>query len=92
MGCSGSGKSTFAKRLEEELGYPAIELDGFFHLPGWQQKPSDLFAREVNENLDRSEKSAGGWIVDGNYLSKLGDLITSRADIVIWFNLPNSEC
>jgi adenylate kinase family enzyme len=91
LGCSGSGKSTFAKHLEEELGYPTIELDGFFHLPGWQQKPSDIFKEEVSEALDRSEKSAGGWIVDGNYISKLDDLVTSRADVVIWFNLPKSK-
>jgi adenylate kinase family enzyme len=91
MGCSGSGKSTFAKELEEELGYPMIELDSFFHLPNWQEKPYELFKSEVSQLLDRSEKLAGGWIVDGNYLSKLGDLITSRADVVIWFNLPKAE-
>jgi adenylate kinase family enzyme len=91
MGCSGSGKSTFAKQLEEELGYPAIELDSFFHLPGWQQKPSERFKEEVSEVLDQSDKLAGGWIVDGNYLSKLDDLVTSRADVVIWFNLPKAK-
>jgi adenylate kinase family enzyme len=91
MGCSGSGKSTFAERLEVELGYPAIELDGFFHLPDWQQKPANEFKEEVSEILTRAEQLADGWIVDGNYLSKLGDLITARADVVIWFNLPRGE-
>ena len=91
MGCSGSGKSTFAKRLEEELGYPVIELDSFFHLPNWQEKPYELFKSEVSESLERSLKLADGWIVDGNYLSKLGDLIISRADVVIWFNLPRAK-
>lgn len=91
MGCSGSGKSTFAKRLEEGLGYPVIELDNFFHLPNWQQKPYELFKSEVSDSLERSLKQADGWIVDGNYLSKLGDLIISRADVVIWFNLPKAK-
>ena len=91
MGCSGSGKSTFAKRLEEELGYPVIELDNFFHLPNWQQKPYELFKSEVSDSLERSLKLADGWIVDGNYLSKLGDLIISRADVVIWFNFPKAK-
>ena len=90
MGCSGSGKSTFAKQLESELGYPRVELDALFHMPDWQQKESDLFKREVNALLDGAMKLADGWIVDGNYLSKLGDLITSQADVVIWFNLPKN--
>ncbi len=90
MGCSGSGKSTFAARLEDELGYPDIELDSLFHLPGWKQKPAEQFKGEVSELLSKYEKSADGWIVDGNYLSKLDELVVSRADVVIWFNLPKA--
>jgi adenylate kinase family enzyme len=91
MGCSGSGKSTFARRLEDELGYPRLELDNVFHLPDWNQKPAEQFKSEVSEFLQSSERLADGWIVDGNYLSKLGELVTSRADVVIWFNLPKAE-
>ena len=91
MGCSGSGKSTFARRLEDELGYPRIELDGFFHMPGWQEKPVDQFKNEVSDFLLNSERLAGGWIVDGNYLGKLDDLVISKVDVVIWFNLPKGE-
>lgn len=91
MGCSGSGKSTFARRLEDELGYPRIELDGFFHMPGWQEKPVDQFKSEVSDFLLNSERLAGGWIVDGNYLGKLDDLVISKVDVVIWFNLPKGE-
>ena len=90
MGCSGSGKTTLARRLEDELGYPVIELDSFFHLPNWQEKPREIFKSEVSESLDHWEKIADGWIVDGNYLSKLDDLVISNADVVIWFNLPKS--
>ena len=90
VGTSGSGKSTFAKELEDELGYPRLELDSYFHLPGWEQKPDVQFKSEVQDFLGKSERDAGGWIVDGNYLSKLEDLVISRADVVIWFNLPKS--
>lgn len=90
MGCSGSGKSTFARRLENELGYPSIELDSLFHLPGWTQKPTEQFKSEVSVFLSSSERLAGGWIVDGNYLSKLDDVVLAKADIVIWFNLPKN--
>lgn len=88
MGCSGSGKSTFAQQLEDELGYPRIELDGLFHLPGWTQKPAEQFKSEVSDFLHNSERVADGWIVDGNYLTKLDDAVLAKADIVIWFNLP----
>ena len=90
MGCSGSGKSTFAKRLEADLGYPAIELDSYFHQPGWQQMPDSQFKETVVELLANAEEGNGGWIVDGNYLSKLDSLVLSQADVVIWFNLPKS--
>lgn len=91
MGCSGSGKSTFARRLEDELGYPRVELDSYFHLPGWKAKPAEQFKSEVSEFLRNSERLADGWIVDGNYLSKLDDLVTSKAEVVIWFNLPKAK-
>jgi hypothetical protein len=29
-----------------------------------------------------------GWVVDGNYDSKLGDLVLGRADTVVWLDLP----
>ena len=90
MGCSGSGKSTFAKRLEADLGYPAIELDSYFHQPGWQQMPDSQFKEKVVELLANAEEGNGGWIVDGNYLSKLDSLVISKADVVLWFNLPKS--
>jgi adenylate kinase family enzyme len=88
MGCSGSGKSTFARRLEKELGYAAIELDSYFHLPNWQQATKDEFKRNVSRALSEAVKRSGGWIVDGNYLSKLDELVTAQSDVVIWFNLP----
>lgn len=91
MGCSGSGKSTLAARLELELGYPWIELDGYFHQANWQPKDGAIFKAEIETILNQSEKSASGWIVDGNYGSKLDSLVSARADVVIWFNLPKSK-
>ena len=91
MGCSGSGKSTLAARLESQLGYPWIELDSYFHQANWQPKDSQLFKGEIEHILKESEKSAGGWIVDGNYGSKLETLVSARADVVIWFNFSKSK-
>jgi hypothetical protein len=29
-----------------------------------------------------------GWVVDGNYRTKLGSLVLGQADLIIWLDLP----
>jgi hypothetical protein len=29
-----------------------------------------------------------GWVIDGGYWRKIGDLVLSRADVVVWIDLP----
>ena len=29
-----------------------------------------------------------GWVIDGSYRSKLGDLVLERADTLVWLDLP----
>lgn len=84
-GISGSGKSTFAAALAARLGVPYIELDALNHGPGWTEAtPAELHAR-----VDAALAAApDGWVADGNYESKLGDLVVSRADTVVWLDLP----
>ena len=60
MGCSGSGKSTLSRRLESELGYPAIELDGYFHQRNWQPLDGDIFKEKIRAVMVEAERSAGG--------------------------------
>lgn len=87
-GCSGSGKSTLALRLGEQLSLPVIELDALFHQPGWTPTPAPEFRSRVLDALAAAEQAAGGWIVDGNYGSKLQDLVDERAQLALWFDLP----
>lgn len=87
-GCSGSGKSTLARRLGERTGLRVIELDALFHQPGWTPTPAPEFRARVLAALEAAEHESGGWIVDGNYGSKLDDLVSSRAELAIWFDLP----
>lgn len=82
VGCSGSGKSAIAAALAGRLGVPHIELDGIYHQPGWEPLPDNEF-RVTVDALTRS----GGWVVDGNY-SAVRDLVWSRADTVVWLDLP----
>jgi len=45
-------------------------------------KPTDQFRADVAEALDRPR-----WVVDGNY-SKVREVVWSRAEAVIWLDLP----
>ena len=83
VGASGSGKTTVATRLAETLDLPRVELDALHNQPGWTEMP----AEELREQV--AELTAGSrWVVDGNYSSKLGDLVWRRADTVVWLDLP----
>jgi adenylate kinase family enzyme len=84
VGNSGSGKTTFARDLAARVGVPAIELDAVNHQPGWVELSIEGFRAEV----DRLLPADGGWVVDGNYRSRVGELVRSRADTVVWLDYP----
>jgi len=83
IGTSGSGKTTVARELARRHGVPYVELDALNHGPGWTETPDAEFQRRVAAATDGS-----GWVVDGNYERKLGDLVLERADTVVWLDLP----
>jgi adenylate kinase family enzyme len=85
VGCSGSGKTTFAAALAAALGVPHLELDSVFHQPGWQPLPREEFRAVVGEFI-----VGDGWVVDGNYGS-VREMIWQRADTVIWLDLPRGR-
>ena len=81
VGCSGSGKSTLAGRLAARLGVPHIELDGLNHQPGWQEATVEELRAVLAPRLEDD-----GWVVDGNYRSRIGDLVRAGADTVVWLD------
>jgi adenylate kinase family enzyme len=82
VGCSGSGKTTLAAALARQLRAPHVELDAMYHQPGWTELPDEEFKSRVDlaTTPDR-------WVVDGNY-SSVHDVIWTKADTIVWFDLP----
>jgi adenylate kinase family enzyme len=85
VGISGSGKTTFARELATCLGVPHVELDALHHGPDW----AEATAEELRARVEAALAAApAGWVVDGNYRQKLGDLVLERADTVVWLEPP----
>nr|WP_249792501.1 DNA topology modulation protein [Bradyrhizobium sp. BRP22] len=88
MGSSGSGKSTFARRLSAATGIPFVSLDAIYWKPGWVASDTGEFHERVTEAALRPQ-----WIMDGNYISTgAGELRRQICDRVIWFDLPRRTC
>jgi adenylate kinase family enzyme len=78
IGCSGTGKSTFARALGVRTGLPVVHLDRLFWQPNWVQTPRDLYIARLKEVVARPQ-----WIMDGVNASTL-DLRVPRADAIVW--------
>jgi adenylate kinase family enzyme len=82
-GVTGSGKTTFAKRLGILLGLPVMELDAIRHRNGWNATDWPEFREILTNKLDESKE---GWIVEGSY-HQIMDVYLSRAEALVWINL-----
>ena len=62
LGCPGSGKSTFSKRLHALTQMPLYHLDQIWWKPDRTNISRDEFDERLKEILDQDE-----WIIDGSY-------------------------
>ena len=88
-GNSGSGKTSTSRRLAELLGVPFIELDALHHGPNWAEPTPEDFRARVEAAI---AQAPDGWVIDGSYASKIGDLVLERADTLVWLDLPLHVC
>ncbi len=86
IGCPGSGKSTFARKLRDIVGYPLYYLDMIYHKPDRTTHTREEFDASLAEML-----SGETWIIDGNY-SRTVEARLECADAVIFFDLPTEVC
>ncbi|MEV0457582.1 AAA family ATPase [Catellatospora methionotrophica] len=82
-GPSGAGKTTLSTAIAKALGLPRVELDALHHGPGWVPRVS--FAEEVAAFVAQPR-----WVTEWQYTDKLGQLLSGRADTVIWLDHPRA--
>lgn len=88
VGNSGSGKTHLARRVAARLALPHVELDAINHRPGWTEAPVVEFRSEVRQILDRHVAAHAGWVVDGNYRSRIADVLDP--ELYVWLDYPRS--
>ena len=86
IGCPGSGKSTFAKRLSALTGIPVVHLDNLWWKPGWVEEDKSAFDEKLGRVLQLDS-----WIIDGNYNRTL-EMRLQCADIVYNFKVGTFSC
>ena len=80
VGSSGSGKSTFGRKLAERLGVDHIELDAIYHQANWTSLSDDEFRARVSKVV-----VGDAWVIDGNY-GAVRPLVLERATDVVWLD------
>ena len=65
---------------------PFLELDSLVHGPNWTET-SDEELRALVEPVVAQE----GWVIDGGYRAKIGDLVLRNADTVVWAPLRRAS-
>ncbi len=86
VGCSGAGKSTFARAIGARLGLPVVHLDRLFWKPGWRESEPAAF-RDAVDAVASGER----WVTDGNFTSASA-LRFSRAQAIVWITRPRAVC
>lgn len=86
IGCPGSGKTTFAEKLNKLTGLPIYYLDAIWHKPDKTHIPREEFDRRISEIFAAPE-----WIIDGNY-NRTIEMRLKERDTVFLFDLPTEVC
>ena len=86
LGCSGSGKSTFSRKLQEVTGLPLVHLDNIW----WRSDKSHISRAEFDQKLDVILQG-DQWIVDGDF-SRTYEVRFKACDTIIFLDYSLDEC
>ena len=86
LGCSGSGKSTFSRKLREITGLPLVHLDNVW----WNPDRTHISREEFDRKLEKII-CADRWIIDGDY-SRTYEKRIAACDTVFFLDYSEEEC
>ena len=86
IGCPGSGKSTFSKKLHQMTGIPLFHLDMLYWNSDRTTVDKAVFRERLANTIQKDE-----WIIDGNYSSTM-ELRLQACDTVIFLDYPLEVC
>lgn len=86
IGCPGSGKSTFSRKLSAATSLPLYHLDMIWHNPDKTTISKEEFDQKLSEII-----SQDSWIIDGNFQRTLETRIKS-ADTIFLLDFPVEVC
>ena len=86
LGCSGSGKSTFAIKLHEQTNLPLYHLDNV-----WWKADKTHITREEFDSYLAEMVNRDSWIIDGDY-SRTYEKRIAACDTVFFLDYGESVC
>lgn len=86
IGCPGSGKSTFARRLQALTGLPLIYLDQL----NWNADKTWVSPETLDARIEAA-LAGDQWIIDGNYARTL-EVRLQACDTVFFLDYPLELC
>lgn len=86
LGCPGSGKSYFSKKLAKASGLPLCHLDMLFWNADRTTVTREIFLERLSEVL-----KTDSWIIDGNYSFSM-EMRLRECDTVFFFDLATEVC
>ncbi|MBP3921865.1 MAG: adenylate kinase [Ruminiclostridium sp.] len=86
IGCPGSGKSTFSRKLHELTGIPLYHLDMMYWNTDRTTVDNSVFRERLSTVMQNKQ-----WIIDGNYGSTI-ELRMNACDTVFFLDYPTDVC
>lgn len=86
IGCPGSGKSTFARKLSKYTKTSLCYLDRLNWNSDKTTVTREVFDKRLSEVMQKDE-----WIIDGNYMRTM-EIRMAKADVIYLFDLPTDIC